>query len=90
MVATVSSTPGIPHKGVILDTPSRTITSRVPHEFSLIIDEASAALGMNKSEFIRRSIRSVYEAVIAAMQAAVEDMGSVQAEVSLTEGVESF
>ncbi len=90
MVAIVSSITGNPRKGVILDTPSRTITSRVPHEFSLVIDEASSALGMTKSEFIRRSIRSVYEAVMAAMQASVEDVGSVQAEVSIAEGIETF
>lgn len=90
MVEVVSSTLGSPRRGVILDMPSRTITSRVPQEFSLVIDEASSVLGMSKSEFIRRSIRSVYEAVMAAMQTPVEEVGSVQAEVSVAEGVESF
>lgn len=90
MDVAISSTSGAPHRGVILDTPSRTITSRVPYDFSIIIDEASSVLGMSKSEFIRRSIRSVYEAVMAAVQDSAEEMGSVQAEVSIAENVETF
>lgn len=90
MPATVYSTFGTTHRGVILDTPSRTITSRVPHEFSAATDEASATLGMSKSEFIRRSIRSVYEAVIAVMQSSAEEVVSVQAEGGVVEGIQSL
>ncbi len=90
MVAKNSPTPGNPRKGVVLDTPSRTITSRVPHDFSLAIDEASASLGMSKSEFIRRGIRSVYKAIMTALQVTAEDVGNVQVGVPVAEGVETF
>jgi len=86
----VSSTPGTMRKGVVLDTPSRTITSRVTYEFSAVTDDASAAFGMSKSEFIRRSLRALYRTLITVMQESMNNMGGVQSEVSMVEGVETF
>ena len=90
MTSPVYSSIGQHRKGVILDSPSRTITSRVPAEFSSVIDEVSARLGMSKSEFIRRGIRSIYEVVLMLDTASIDSVGSVQAEVSSAESVESL
>ncbi len=79
------------HRGIILDTPSRIITSRVTTALSGVIDEVSSELGMSKSDFIRQSIRSLYKTILEVMQiTSIKDMDGVHAEIAVVEGAESL